>query len=326
MSNPSDVTYTAKPPDTAHAAEEEIARYLRRAVHVVLVLIVGLGGWAAITSIGGAVIAPGAIAVESDVKSVQHPEGGIIAEILVRDGDQVEAGVTLLKFDASDLLDEISGLEQQLAARDSEATLFKEELAVLEPLESKGLVTKNRITGLRREIALADGERGRLGAQLARAKGRLGRAEVRAPIAGTIHNLAFATIGGVVNASEEILRIIPSEDQLIIDARLNPSDVDQVSVGQQVSVRFPGLNQRTTPELPGAVDFVSADLTLDETRKISFYEVRIRLDADAPRQIGGVKLVPGMPADAFIQMQSRTVLSYLLQPLTDQFSRAFREE
>jgi HlyD family secretion protein len=102
--------------------------------------------------------------------------------------------------------------------------------------------------------------------------------------------------------------------------------VDQVSVGQQVSVRFSGINQRTTPELPGTVDYVSADLTLDENRKISFYEVRIRLDADAPRQIGGAKLVPGMPADAFIQMQSRTVLSYLLQPLTDQFSRAFREE
>ena len=295
-------------------------------IAIVSLLVLVVGGWAVATEISGAVITSGHVSVRSNAKKVQHPEGGFIAEILVGDGDLVEAGEVLLKLDANDSQDEISGLERQLAARASEAALLKEEIAVLEPLASKGLVTKIRISGLRREIALADGEHGRLAAQLARAKGRLGRTEVRAPIAGTIHNLAFVTIGGVVNASEEILRIIPSEDQLIIDAKLNPSDVDQVLVGQPVSVRFPGLNQRTTPELPGTVDYVSPDLTLDETRRYSFYEVRIRLDTDALRQLGDVKLRPGMPADAFIQMRSRTVLSYLLQPLTDQVSRAFREE
>ncbi len=314
------------PPDPALRAEERITVYLGLAAALVGVLVVGLGGWSATTLIGGAVIAPGLIAVESDSKTVQHLEGGIITEIRVADGDRVDAGEVLILLDAGQLREQASGLRAQIEAVIEDASLLAEELDDVSILEAKGLVTKTRITALKRQLSKAEGERGRLEAELAHLQARLSRYAVRAPISGTIHNLAFRTIGGVVAPRQEILKIVPISDRLIIEARLNPEDVDQVAHDQPVSIRLTGLNQSKVPELAGTVKTVSADLTYDDSLRISFYEVRIALDDRQPREFDTIRLVPGMPANTFIKTTPRTVLSYLVQPVTEQLARAFREE
>lgn len=154
----------------------------------------------------------------------------------------------------------------------------------------------------------------------------LKRIDIAAPIGGFVHDLAFHTIGGVVPAGETILQIVPSKDVLIIEARLEPKDVDQVRVGQTALIRFPSFNQRTTPELNATVRHVSADLSRDARQQIDYYKVRLLLDAGEARRLQGKALVPGMPADVFIQTDRRTALSYLVKPLTDQLQKAFREE
>jgi multidrug efflux pump subunit AcrA (membrane-fusion protein) len=326
MSVHSNLSYPTSRPDDAFAAEAQISRYLRLGAAMVLLLVVGLGGWSAVTSIEGAVVASGLVAAESDSRSVQHLNGGVITDILVRDGDRVNAGDVLILLDAAQIREQIEGLSAQIAAAEEESALLAREMESLVGLEAKGLVTKSRITALKRQKAKIDGERGRLIAEQARIDSDLQRVSVRAPISGTVHNLAFRTLGGVIAPGQEILRIVPVDDRMVVTARLEPADVDQVFRGQSVSVRLPGLDMRTMPELAGTVNTVSADLTHDPDRRSSFYEVRILLDDNQPPEYDGFELVPGMPAETFIRTRSRTVLSYLLQPVTDQLRRAFREQ
>lgn len=326
MSAHSSLSSQTSRPDEALQAEAQIGRYLLFAAVVIAMLVLGLGGWSAMTSVEGAVVASGLVAAESDSRSVQHLDGGIITDIMVRDGDRVEAGDELILLDAAQYREQIGGLEAQIAAAEEESALLAREMQGLVELEAKGLVTKTRITALRRQKAKIDGERGRLAAEQARAENDLARISVRAPISGTIHNLAFHTLGGVVAPGQEILKIVPADDRMIVAARLDPADIDQVYKGQPVSVRLPGLDMQTTPDLAGTVANVSADLSFDEKARASFYEVRIQLDDEQPPEVDSLELVPGMPADAFIRTRPRTVLSYLLQPVSDQLSRAFREQ
>ena len=118
--------------------------------------------------------------------------------------------------------------------------------------------------------------------------------------------------------------IVPEDDELLIEARVSPQEIDRVDVGQEALVRFSALNQRTTPEVVGNVIRIGADVSLDERRNESFYSVRIRVpDAELTR-LSGAKLVAGMPVETFIQTESRTVMSYFVKPLQDQITKAFR--
>jgi HlyD family secretion protein len=152
------------------------------------------------------------------------------------------------------------------------------------------------------------------------------RLEVRAPIAGRVHALQVHTVGGVIKPGQELLRIVPSDAKLIIEARVNPADIDQVALNQPVSITLSSFNQRSTPQLNGKVTNVSADLLSDERQDAHYYAVQITFDEGELARLDGRDLVPGMPSDVFIQTDERTVLDYLLRPLTDQFRRALREE
>jgi HlyD family secretion protein len=121
------------------------------------------------------------------------------------------------------------------------------------------------------------------------------------------------------------MEIVPDAGDLQVEARLPPQDVDQVKVGQSTLVRFSAFSQRTTPQLSGVVSYVSADTTHDQQSNISYYTVRITLPEEAHRRLAGLRLVSGMPAEIFVQTGSRTMLSYLLKPITDQLRRAFSE-
>jgi HlyD family secretion protein len=130
----------------------------------------------------------------------------------------------------------------------------------------------------------------------------------------------------VISAGDVVMLIVPQSDNLSVEAKVNPQDIDQLQVGQKTLLRLSALNQRTTPELIGAVSRVSPDTTTDQRTGQSFYTIRISIPPDQIARLGDVRLIPGMPAEAFVQTGDRTMLSYLAKPLSDQLMRAFREK
>ena len=156
---------------------------------------------------------------------------------------------------------------------------------------------------------------------------QLRRVDIRAPQAGFVHQLTVHTIGGVIGPQgEPLMLIVPDGDDLRVEARIQPNDIDQVRLGQKAVLRFTAFNARTTPELNGEVSLVGADVNQDAKSGANFYIVRIALRQDEIDKLGAVKLVPGMPVEVFIQTNPRTVISYLTRPVRDQIARAFREK
>lgn len=154
---------------------------------------------------------------------------------------------------------------------------------------------------------------------------RLKRVEVKAPQDGIVVGMQVNTIGGVIRPGDAILDLVPAGEDLVIEARVPTADVDRVAEGQTSRVRLTAFDQATTPEVDGEVIAVSADSFTDEASGTRYYNARIRL-ADKDRWSNeGIELVPGMPAEVFIQTGSRTVLSYFVKPLTDRLSRTFRD-
>ncbi len=154
---------------------------------------------------------------------------------------------------------------------------------------------------------------------------RLSRMELRAPIAGYVNDLSIHTVDGVIAAGESVMSIVPVDDDLIVEARLAPSDIDQIHVGQHTRLRFSAFNQRTTPEVDGTVEVIAAAATMDPVTKSPYYLSSIVI-ADGIGALGEKNLVPGMPVEVFITTEERSPMSYLVKPFTDQMMRAFREE
>jgi membrane fusion protein, type I secretion system len=158
------------------------------------------------------------------------------------------------------------------------------------------------------------------------AEDQLERIDIRAPIAGVVHQSTANTVGGVIAAnSEPIMLIVPEGDRLLVEAKVTPQDRDQLHLGQLAHLRFQTFNQRTTPEINGTVSRISADAIVEKRSGASFYTVRISFGPEELERLGQIKLVPGMPVEAFLRTGKRKVISYLMKPIMDQLARAFRE-
>jgi HlyD family secretion protein len=155
----------------------------------------------------------------------------------------------------------------------------------------------------------------------------LKRVDLRAPTNGIVHQLSVHTIGGVITPGEVVMEIVPESDELQIEAKLPSQEIDHVHSGQRAYIRFSAFNQRTTPQLDGVVSYVSADLNRDRQKNSNAapsYTVRVTLPSGERRRLGGLQLVSGMPVEVFLQTGSRTMMSYLLKPITDQLLRTFK--
>lgn len=435
--------------DRVTRSRRAIARHLLGGVALVAFLVVGVGGWAGTTEVSGAVIAQGTLVVDSSVKKVQHPTGGIVGELRVKDGDRVKSGDILIRLDetvtranlaivtknldelaarqtrneaerdgesalvfpaglkaragsdpevarllagetrlfetrrttrdgqraqlrerVAQLREQIEGLTQQTGAKQSEIELIRQELEGVRELWRKNLVQISRMTALQRDAARLEGERGQLIAATAEAKGKIAetelqilqvdqemrsevgkelaeirakqseyterrvsaedqlkRIDIRAPQDGFVHQLAVHTVGGVITGQgEPLMLIVPEDDSLRVEARIQPQDIDQMHLGQKAMVRFSSFNQRTTPEVEATVSMVAADVSQDSKTGTPFYTIYIKVPPNELDRLGKVKLIPGMPAEAFVQTSSRTVISYLTKPLYEQITRSFREK
>ncbi|MBI5323645.1 HlyD family type I secretion periplasmic adaptor subunit [Bradyrhizobium sp.] len=426
-------------------SQRSIRRHLVAGLAVVLLLAGGIGGWGATVPISGALIAPGQVVVESNVKKVQHPTGGVVGEVRVRDGDLVKAGDIVVRLDetvvranlaivnktlyglwarqarleaeqrgndavkfppmlldragepevrdviasetklfdvrvngragqkaqlrerVAQLNEEIEGLSAQERAKEKEIALVEKELVGVRQLYEQRLIQISRLTVLERDAARLNGERGQYVAARAQARGKitetelqiiqvdkdmvsevskdlrettdkigefierkvtaedqLRRIDIRAPQDGMVLQSTVHTVGGVITAGDAIMMIVPQADDLSVEAKVNPQDIDKLQIGQKTVLRFSAFNQRTTPELNGKVSRVSADVTTDQRSGQSYYTIRISLPADEIARLGEVKVVPGMPVEAFVQTGERTLLSYFLKPFSDQLMRSFR--
>ena len=163
--------------------------------------------------------------------------------------------------------------------------------------------------------------------QLTTASDQLRRIDVIAPVTGKVHNMTVTTIGGVVAPGQEIMQIIPADDRLIIEAQVEPADIDQIYPGQKTTVRLSAFNMRTTPEMNGLVIQSSADRIIDQVTGLPYYSVKVEIPPEELARLPeNLTLLPGMPAESFMQTDSRSVLSYILKPATDAMNHTFREE
>lgn len=425
---------------------DDIRMHLITGFATVFLLAGGLGGWAATTQLAGAVIGMGTVVVDSNVKKVQHQQGGIVGEIRVREGARVNEGDLLIRLDetitranlgiimsqldemgvrqgrliaerdsANDLVlpdslltrlelpevqrlieserkvrdsrgtsregqrsqlgerlnqlgEEIKGLEGQHRAKTKESEFIRTELGEIEKLWKKNLAPLSKYIALNREATRIDGERGQLISAMAQARAKMAetrlqilqldndlktevskdlrevqakqaelnerrvaaedqlrRVELRAPQGGTVHQLAVHTVGGVINAGEQVMLIVPYDEALVLDVKIGPQDVSQVRVGQEARVRLTSFNQRVTPEITGQVTRVSADLMREQQSNQIYFIARVVFTEAELKRLGEQKLAPGIPAEVYIQTEQRTALSYLLKPLSDQIARAFKE-
>lgn len=204
-----------------------------------------------------------------------------------------------------------AGLRRQIQETRIEMTRLREsrrEEALSELREVQG-----RINEIRQRIVVADES--------------LRKIEIRSPQDGVVQDLAVFAAGAVVAPGEPVMTIVPTADRLVLEAKVEPTKRDQVAIDRPARVRFSTFNQRTTPELNGKVVKVSPDRKIDEITGAPYFAVEVLLsDEERAKLDPDDKLVPGLPAEIFIETDKRTPMSYLLKPLTDNFSKAFREK
>jgi HlyD family type I secretion membrane fusion protein len=160
--------------------------------------------------------------------------------------------------------------------------------------------------------------------------GIVDRINIVAPVRGSVVKLRYHTTGGVIEPGKSIMEIVPLQDELIIEARIRPQDIDKVKRGRWATVRLTALNQRVTPMIGGEVIYLSADALPDDKSRSAapasdLYVVRVRLDRHELDKVRDFEPTPGMPAELYIQTSERTFFEYLMQPLKDSMARAFRE-
>ena len=422
-----------------------LQRNVRVGLIVIAALVFAVFALAALIGVNGAVIGQGEVTVESRIKKIAHPTGGVIAELYVREGTKVRRGDPLMRLDstvsgvnanmsgqsfqqllaakarllaerdsspsiafpeelttnpdaaASQAIAEasrlfalrrtsrnneqaqigervrqtqlqIESLESQARAARSQSTLIRPELDGLRSLREKGLVTINRLNQMERTAIELEGAAASYSSQIAQARARIAeirqssfqldqdartqagvelnqivaaladqkvksvaakdvfdRAILRAPYDGIVDKLAYSTIGGVVPPAQTIMEVVPSNDNLTIEVKVSPYDIDQMRIDQPAILRFSAFSAQTTPELNGKVAHISAERITDDRTGTSYYKATIEVGDKEMARLAGLKLVPGMPVEAFIQTGRRSLLSYITKPLRDQFSRAFRE-
>lgn len=416
---------------------------------LMFVLFGVIGLWAALVPLASGSIASGKVILDSNRKQIQHLEGGIIKEILVREGQDVKAGDVLVRLDnttaqaRSDLIrgqyltaratearlvaerdsktiitfpmeltslentdtqvreildtqrrlfttrrealtgrvdvfnqkmaqssQEIRGYREQASAASTQINLLGEEITVVQGLLAKGNALRPRLLALQRQQADLIGERGQAQALVSRANQTINEAkisilnarteymnqaiaelkevqtqlsdlseqgksasdiarriEVTAPVDGTVTGLAISTVGGVVQPGETLMTLVPLGEKLIVEARINPTDIDVVRTGLKAQVRLTAYHMRTIPPVEGEVVNVSADRFDNEQTGQAYYVARIEIPPEELEKVGSdITLTPGMPAEVLVVTGSRTMISYLVRPIRESFGHAFHEQ
>ncbi|KZL15696.1 Type I secretion system membrane fusion protein PrsE [Pseudovibrio axinellae] len=227
-----------------------------------------------------------------------------------------ESRVTALKREKTKLQGEYGDFIAQVAK--TEEAIAERNIQIMQIEEDVLTKTLEQLQQVRAEVAQLEEKK-------IAAQDQLMRMEIKSPQSGTVHDLTIHTIGGVIAPGEVMMQVVPREDVLVIEAQVQPIDVDQLTPNQEATIRLPSFDQRTTPELTAQVKTISPDLLEDPKTGLSFYMAELTISEDQLDKLGGKNLVPGMPVEAFIQTENRTVISYIMKPMVDQIAHAMRE-
>lgn len=222
-----------------------------------------------------------------------------------------------LRRDAADLIGQLGSLIA--SAAQTNGKIAETQLQIIQ-------VDDDQRTEISDQLRQAESDIGEYSERLVAAEDELKHVDIRAPQEGIVHQLVVHAAGTVVTPGEAIMQIVPDKDALTPEFKLSPRDIDQVAVGQEVMVRFSAFNQRTTPGLAGRITSIGADLTTDQRTGQSYYDTRVAIPPVEWARLGNMVPIAGMPVEAFIQTDQRTMLAYLAKPLSDQVVRAFKEQ
>jgi HlyD family type I secretion membrane fusion protein len=425
--------------------------YARLGLAAVALVFGGFGIWAGFAPLDRAAVAQGQVAVESNNKPIQHLEGGIVREILVRDSQKVQEGDVLFRLQPTnaqanldllrkqidaglalearlvaeqtradqikfpvDLLarrnveetaiaikdqerqfrerrqtldgqigilaaqidqkeEDIKGRLRQKEALAAQMVSYKAEMTSVYPLVVKGFYARNKYLALERDATRVEGDFGAAESDIARltksveeaklqikqtrfkfdedvsnalndvrgkmsdarekiviAEDVLTRVDVRAPRSGTVLGLKVHGIGAVVKPGDTLAEIVPLGEGLMVTARVSPSDIESVDVGQTAEVRFPNFSSRQTPVILGRVVSLSPDALVDQTgnqqQQQPYFSAKVMIDYSAVPENIAKKIQPGMQVDVLISTGERTLLAYLIGPLKNTFAKTFREK
>ncbi len=260
---------------------------------------------------------------------------------------------------------QISGIASAVASQRVQLRTLSEELKSSQELAAEGYVPRSQVnqtlrskSEMEESISTALAEAAKLRAQIAqtrtaylkaiendlaelqKSRGGLSKAlrvarfedelsEIRAPVSGTVVGLKVFTVGGVVQAGQVLLEIVPTSGRLVVEAKIPPKLIDKVAVGLESDLRFVAFNQSTTPVIEGRVSLIGVDLLVAQANPQGglpeYYLARIETTAAGAKQLGKLRLQPGMPVDVIIKTGERTFMSYLLKPLTDKLANAFKD-
>ncbi len=224
---------------------------------------------------------------------------------------------TALLRSEADLVGQVGQSVSSILSAKTQIAEAQAQLARLETQRVETAVT--RLNEIRAQVS--DTEE-----QLRAAEDVLDRIIVRSPSDGIIIKMSVNASGSVVRPGDQLLELLPTGEDLLIEARVSPQDVDVISLGQGARLRFSALNTRTTPTVEAKVTYLSADRLIDQTTQQPYYTARLSMIDDLPPEISRDQIYPGMPVEAYIATGERSFLEYLAKPITDSFSRAFRED
>jgi HlyD family secretion protein len=225
----------------------------------------------------------------------------------------------------------VLALEREAARLDGQQGQLTAQIAQSRGRQSEIEVLILRLQSQRREEAITQlrdvmVREGQLREERAQLDERLNRLDIRAPVSGLVYDLTVFARRAVVRPADPLLYIVPQDRPLLIAARVAPIDIDEITLGQDVLLRFPALPSRLTPEMYGTVVRISADAFVDDATRMAYYRAEVVLkEGEAAKFPPGTSLIPGMPVEAFIRTDDRTPLTFLVKPMQDYFARAFRE-
>lgn len=301
-------------------------RWIRWGYIVLGVFIGAVGLWGGFAPLESAAIAVGSVSLDTNRKTVAHLEGGIVEKILVKEAQTVEKDQILVQLDTTQARGRIDILKSKITSAESQLKLLRSEIDTVEGLLKKGLAQRPRLLALQRREAELEGELGENKAQMKVAEDTIARAQIKAPVSGTVIDMKVHTSGGVIKAGEPLMAIVPRDEPLTIEAQIEPNDIDVVRPGLAAHVRLTPYNVRFAPPMPGKVVHVSADRFTDQKTNANYYMARIELTKKPAEIDPQIKLYPGMPAEVIIVTGERTMFAYLAAPITRSFRKAFRED
>jgi HlyD family type I secretion membrane fusion protein len=422
-------------------------RVVRTGGAIVAIFFFGFLGWAAFAPLESAIVGPGIVIVESHRKTIQHLEGGIVKDILVRDGQKVKAGQALLRLDgtqakAAMLQDQdeddeltaqqarlmaqrdgsstiafppallaranepkvaealrgeqsaftnqndslrqqtailtekknensraIEGFKSQVASFDAQIAIVQREADAVGKMVAKGLEPTSKLLDLQRSQADLSGQRGDIVQKIAQqqldsdeddiqitnlksqlledtlkdlrdvqnklfdlqdrlqaARDLVNRTTLVTPVDGRVVDLQIHTRGAIVKPGETILEIVPTHDQLEIEARMRPEDADDISAGLSTKVDLSAYKARRLPMLTGKITYVSPDSILDQRTGQPYFLIHVSVDRSILKEYPEAKIMPGMPVNVEVQTGARTALEYFLEPIRDVMHHGMREK